>query len=70
MYIKAYLESSRISILSLRKSQKIFIVGVRLGSKYASGIGFTVEKVYVMQHLSDIVQVDFKNLLLPSCFSN
>ena len=31
---------------SLRKSQKSFIVDARLGSKYVSGIGFTVEKVY------------------------
>ena len=31
---------------SLRKSQKIFIADVILGSKYASGISFTVEKVY------------------------
>ena len=33
---------------SLRKSQENFIVDVRLGSKYASGIGFTVEKVHTM----------------------
>ena len=29
----------------LRKLQESFIVDVRLGSKYASGIDFTVEKV-------------------------
>ena len=34
--------------VSLRKSQKIFIVGVWLGSKYASGKNFRVEKVYRM----------------------
>ena len=33
---------------SLQKTQKSFILDVRLGSKYASGIGFTVEKVYRM----------------------
>ena len=33
---------------SLRKSQESFVVDVRLGSKCASGIGFTVEKVYRM----------------------
>ena len=33
---------------SLRKSQESFIVDVRLGSKYASGIGFTVEKDHTM----------------------
>ena len=55
---------------SLRKSQKGFIVDARLGSKYVSGIGFTVEKVYRSHYLSDIVKVDFKNLSLRSCFSN
>ena len=55
---------------SLRKSQKSFIVDARLGSKYVSGIGFTVEKVYRSHYLSDIVKVDFKNLPLRSCFSN
>ena len=33
---------------SLQESQDSFIVDVRLGSKYASGIGFTTEKVYRM----------------------
>ena len=54
---------------SLRKSQKSFIVDARLGSKYVSGIGFTVEKVYRSHYLSDIVKVNFKSLSLP-CFSN
>ena len=31
---------------SLEKSQESFTVDFRLGSKYASGIGFTVEKIY------------------------
>ena len=31
-----------------QKSQESFIVDVRLGSKYGSGIAFTVEKVYRM----------------------
>ena len=35
----------------LRKSQKSFIVDVRLGSKYASGISFIVEKVCRMSIL-------------------
>ena len=34
--------------VSLSKSQESFIVDVQLGSKYASGIGITVEKVYRM----------------------
>ena len=55
---------------SLRKLQESFIVDARLGSKYASVIGFTVEKVYRSHYLSDIVKVDFKNLSLRSCFSN
>ena len=33
---------------SLQKSLESFIVNVQLGCKYASGIGFTVEKVYRM----------------------
>ena len=33
---------------SLQNSQESFIIDVRLGSKYASGIGFRVEKVYRM----------------------
>ena len=31
---------------SLQKSRESLIVDVRLGSKYTSGIGFTIEKVY------------------------
>ena len=54
----------------LRKSQKSFIVDARLGSKYISGISFTVEKVYKSHYLSDIVKQNFKNLSLRSCFSN
>ena len=33
---------------SFRTSQENFIADVRLGAKYASGIGFTAEKVYRM----------------------
>ena len=33
---------------SLEKSKESFTVDFRLGSKYASGIGFTVEKIYRM----------------------
>ena len=55
---------------SLRKSQKTFIIGALLGSKYFSGIGLTVEKVYRKHYLSDIVKVDFRNFSLRSCFSN
>ena len=39
MYVEAHLEPTRIS-------QESFIVVVRLSSKYASGIGLTIEKVY------------------------
>ena len=44
---------------SLRKSQKSFIVDARLGSKYVSGIGFTVEgsKVYRSHYFSDILKI-------------
>ena len=50
--------------------KKSLIVDARLGSKYVSGIGFTVENVYRSHFLSDIVKVEFKNLSLRSCFSN
>ena len=48
MYTEAYLESSRTSMVELlcENHKKSFIVDTRLGSKYVSGIGFTVEKVY------------------------
>ena len=54
----------------LWKPQKSFNVDAWLGSKYVSGRGFTVEKVYKSLYLSNIVKVDFKNLSLRSCFSN
>ena len=41
-------ESSIYGEASSRKSQKSFIVDIRLCSKYTFGIGFTVEKVYKM----------------------
>ena len=34
--------------VSLQRSQESFTVDLRLSSKYASGIGFTEEKVYIM----------------------
>ena len=55
---------------SLQKSQKSLIAEAQLGSKYVSGIGFTVEKVYRSHHFSDIVKADFKSLPLRSCFFN
>ena len=45
----------------LPKSQKSFIVGARLGSKYVFGIGFTVKKICRSHYSSDKVKVDFKN---------
>ena len=72
MYGEAYLESSRTSMVVLlcENHKKSFIVDTRLGPKYVSGIGFTVEKFYRNHFLSDIVKIDFKNLSLRSCFSN
>ena len=45
MYTEAYLEPSRTSLggASLQKSEESVIVDVRLGSKYASGIGFAIK---------------------------
>ena len=50
MYPEAYLQPSRTSMMELlcENLKKSVIVDIRLGSKYASGIGFTVEKVYSM----------------------
>ena len=72
MYAETYLEPSRTSMVELlwKNCKKSSIVDARLGSKYVSGIGYTVEKVYRSHYLSGIVKVDFKNLLLRSCFSN
>ena len=55
---------------SLQKLQKSFTVDALLGSKYISGIGFTVEKVYRSHYLSDIVKVNLKNFSSRSCFSS
>ena len=55
----------------LRKSQKSFIVDVRLGSKYASGVSFIVERFAECQYLSYIAKVNFakvKNLSLIFLF--
>ena len=72
MYAAAYLEPSQTSMgkLLCENHRKSFIVDARLGSKYVSGIDFTVEKVYRSHYLSEIVKVEFKRLSLRSCFSN
>ena len=72
MYTEAYLEPSWTSMVELlcENHKKSFIVDAWLGSKYVSGIGFTVEKVYRSHYLSDIAKVGFKNFSLRSCFSN
>ena len=51
MYVNVYrgiftTHSNIYSGNSWQKTQESFIVDVRLGSKYTSNIGFTVEKVY------------------------
>ena len=48
---------------SLRKSRKFFIVDVLPGSKYTSGIGFTLEKVYKMS----ICHFGLKKSWMQSC---
>ena len=49
MYAEVSLEPSIIFTgVSLRKSQRSFVVDVQLGSKYAFHISLTVEKVYRM----------------------
>ena len=68
MYAEAYLELSRTSMVDLlcENHKKNFIVDAGLCSKYVSGIGFTVEKIYRSHCLSDTIKVDFKNLSLRS----
>ena len=72
MYAETYLEPNQTSMVELlcENHKKSFIVDARLRSKYISGIGYPVEKVYRSHYLSDIVKVDFKNLLLRFCSSN
>ena len=62
---------------SLRKSQKHFIVDNRLAPKYASDIGFTLEKIYRMSifvwcsqiRLQQFV-IAFLSLLVSSWLTN
>ena len=51
---EVYLEPIRLSTLELflRKSKRNFTIDVLLGSKYASGISFIVEKVCRMSILA------------------
>ena len=53
---------------SLQKSQESFIVDVWLGSKYASVIGFTVEKVYRMSIFIWYVQSRFQKFVIAFFF--
>ena len=60
MYAETYLEPSPTYTVEClcKKTHKNFAIDVRLSIKYASGIGFTVENVYRMSILFDIVKVD------------
>ena len=53
---------------SLQKSQESFIVDVWLGSKYASVIGFTLEKVYRMSIFIWYVQSRFQKFVIAFFF--
>ena len=53
---------------SLQKLQESFIVDIRLGSKCASGIGFTVEKVYRMSIFIWYGQSPFQKLVIAFLF--
>ena len=72
IYPEEYLEPSQTSMVDLlcKNHKKSFIADARVGSKYVSGMGFTIEKVYRSHYLSDIVKANFKNLPLRSRFSN
>ena len=56
VYAEVYLEPSRISTMGhlCENHKKSFMLDVRLGSKYASDISSTVEKVYKCQCLWNI----------------
>ena len=53
---------------TLQKSQESFIVDVWLGSKYASVIGFTVEKDYRMSIFIWYVQSRFQKFVIAFFF--
>ena len=55
---------------SLQKSQESLTVGVRLGSKYASSIGFTVGKVYRMLIFTWYGESRFKKFAIAFLFLN
>ena len=65
MYAVVYLEPSRAS---LRKSQKSFIVDVGLGSKYASGIGFTPGKIFRMSKFVSFNQCGLQKFVIAFLF--
>ena len=52
----------------LRKLQKNFVADVRLDSKYASGIGFTVENLYRMSIFIWYSQNRFQNFVIAFLF--
>ena len=62
MYAEAYLQPSRTSTLGhlCENRKKSFIVDVQLGSKYASAISSTVEKVYRMSMF-----IEYRKSILP-----
>ena len=71
MYAEVYLEWTPSNIYdeaSLQKSQENFFGDARLGSKFTSGIGFTVGKLYRMSNLSDMVKVDFQKFVIAFLF--
>ena len=54
MCTEAYLEPSRTSMVELLCKKKTLLYCRRLGSKYPSGLGFTVERFTECQYLFDM----------------
>ena len=70
MYAEAYLEPSGTFMAELlcKKSQESFIVEARLGSKYAFGIGFMVEKVNRMSIFISYGQSQLQKFVIAFLF--
>ena len=69
MYLETRTQWNIYGRMSLRKSSKTLIKGVRLGSNYAFSGSFLQYKMFTeCQHLSNIVRVSFRNLTLIFLF--
>ena len=73
MYVNVYRSVFRTKLnicggVSLRKLQESFIVDVWLGSKYATGIGFTAERVHHVHQFLQHEKVNEQSLIYYQVF--